>query len=67
VYVRATYEDSTVTVMTLANPKSKVAPLKSLTIPKLELCSAALLAKLLRTDGTQLKLDADSIFVLSDS
>ncbi len=46
VYLRAVYTDAT-TSTTLIMSKTKVAPLKSITIPRLELCSAHLLSKLL--------------------
>ena len=46
VYIRTTYSDAPPTV-TLVMAKTKVAPLKRLTIPHLELCGAPLLAKLL--------------------
>ena len=42
-YIRAVYSDASVTT-TLITAKTKVAPLRSVTIPKLELCAAHLLA-----------------------
>ena len=42
-YIRAVYSDASVTT-TLITAKTKIAPLRSVTIPKLELCAAHLLA-----------------------
>lgn len=48
VYMRSVDENNTVKVALLCS-KSKVAPLKPITIPKLELCSALLLSRLVKT------------------
>ncbi len=45
VYIWATYADTSVST-TLAIAKFKVAPMKTHTIPKLELCSEVMLSKL---------------------
>ena len=55
VYLRATYTD-TATSTTIVMAKSKVAPLKSRTIPKLQLSAADLLAKLLKRCMEQLQI-----------
>lgn len=45
VYIRTTRADGEITVR-LAQSKTKVAPLKTVTIPRLELCGALILAKM---------------------
>ncbi len=66
VYIRATCTDTSVST-TLVIAKSKVAPLKNQTIPKLELCSAVLLRKLLSTVNRELNIDLKDVFAWSDS
>ena len=55
VYVRATYEDGSVSSM-LVVAKTKVAPLKRVSITRLELCGAVLLSELLDSAGTALSI-----------
>ena len=66
VYLRTVYVDTLVsTSMVIA--KSRVAPVKTQTIPKLELCSAVLLSKLLATVKEQLDINFKNIHAWSDS
>ena len=66
VYLRATYSDRPPTVVLVAS-KNKVAPLKRLSIPRLELCGAQLLAKLLHSIRLALGIDIDNVFTWCDS
>ena len=66
VYLRTVYVDTLVsTSMVIA--KSRVAPVKTQTIPKLELCSAVLLSKLLATVKEQLDINFKNTHAWSDS
>lgn len=47
--------------------KSRVAPLKTLTTPRLELCAALILARLIKTVIESLKLKLDNVYCWSDS
>ena len=55
VYVRATYKDGSVSSM-LVVAKTKVAPLKRVSITRLELCGAVLLTELLEAAGSALQI-----------
>ena len=67
VYVRSTYSDRTTPSCRMVIAKTKVAPVKPLTIPRLELCGASLLVKLLTTDRKFLNLPLDRVHAWSDS
>lgn len=66
VYLRTTYEDTTMSTA-LVIAKSRVAPVKTTTIPKLELCSAVLLVKLVTAVRKALNIDLSDTFTWSDS
>lgn len=66
VYARTIDNNGEVNVTIIAS-KTKVAPLKQLTIPKLELCAAELLAQLLRDISHILNIDMSHIYAYSDS
>lgn len=65
-YLRTVHTDKTVQVQ-LITAKTRVAPLKSLTIPRLELCSALLLANLLNTTNQELGIPNLEICAWTDS
>ena len=67
VYVRTLYEDTTVAV-SLVHAKTMVAPLSPAgTTPRLELCGAQVLSKLLVTAMTALNIPLQDVFAWSDS
>ncbi|XP_050309035.1 uncharacterized protein LOC126745307 [Anthonomus grandis grandis] len=70
IYLRVIYSDNTVTC-NLISSKSKVAPIKSISLPKLELCGIVLLAKLtqriVKSFEKNLKSKITSINLWSDS
>ena len=66
VYVRATYEHSPPTSR-LVVAKSRVAPLKTRSIPELELCGAVLLTELLDSTMSTLNINADQVTAWCDS
>jgi len=66
VYVRITTETNNVKTI-LVCAKTKVAPLKRLTIPRLELNAALLLSRLVANVQRTLNLAEDSIFLWTDS
>ena len=66
VYIRV--QDKSGTVHTsLVIAKTKVAPIKRLTIPRLELCGAKLLSQLLRHTQRALNVSTQSTFAWTDS
>ena len=66
VYLRIRYADTTISVSLVA-AKTRVAPLKRQTIPKLELCAALLTARLLATVAEDLSLDSSKAYAWTDS
>lgn len=65
-YLRTTQKDGTVEVNLIA-AKTRVAPLKSMTIPRLELCAAKLVAKLLVATQNALAIPNMETYAWSDS
>ena len=76
IYLRVVYQDTSISVK-LVTSKTRVAPLPSSktkgapplqnTIPRLELCGAHLLAKLLVATAQDLSIDTEQIFAWTDS
>ena len=66
VYIRSTY-DHYPPLVTLVSAKTKVAPLKSLSIPRLELCGADLLSKLITNVREALDLPITCVKAWCDS
>lgn len=66
IYVRSYGERGHIDVKLLC-AKSRVAPLKTVTIPRLELCGALLLARLYREVSETLKITPDKIILWCDS
>ena len=66
VYLRAVYETGPPTSV-LVLSKTREAPLKSRTIPELELCGAHLLAKIMDTTSLTLGIEKDKISAYCDS
>ncbi|XP_059223145.1 uncharacterized protein LOC131996956 [Stomoxys calcitrans] len=64
-YVRIEVNDSIATNLVLS--KTRVAPIKTLSIPRLELCGAALLADMIDGIIPQLNVDSYSIYCWTDS
>lgn len=67
VYLRVHGEDPEHSITSLVTAKTKVTPLKRITIPRLELCAALLLARLATSVRTSLELDLVPIHLWTDS
>ncbi|XP_047543301.1 uncharacterized protein LOC125075637 [Vanessa atalanta] len=65
-YLRVFDEKNNVHITLIAS-RTRVAPLKQLTIPKLELCAAALLSELIEEISGLLKIPIEQIFAYTDS
>lgn len=66
VYLRTQHNDDTIHVQLIVS-KTKVAPLKTVSIPRLELCAAVLLSNLIHKVGKTLKIETNEIFTWTDS
>ncbi|GFX11544.1 uncharacterized protein TNCV_5141201 [Trichonephila clavipes] len=66
IYCRSQSPDGATTVK-LVTSKSRVAPVKSVTMPRLELCAAVLLAKLIKRVESALQMNPPRVPVGSDS
>jgi hypothetical protein len=66
IYVRCVSEDNQKSTLLLCS-KSRVAPLKTITIPRLELCGAVLLAQLITKIKIAMQINFDDIILWSDS
>ncbi|UYV66790.1 hypothetical protein LAZ67_4002868 [Cordylochernes scorpioides] len=66
IYVKSCKHNGSVNMSLIAS-KTKVAPIKVLSLPRLELCSALLLANLFAAVKESLSLHFDQIFLWSDS
>ena len=66
IYLRATSSHGCIQI-TLVISKTKVAPLKRLTIPCLELCGAKLLAQLLHHTSQALEIPLSHVYAWCDS
>ena len=69
IYVRSGALDSQATAVTLLCAKSRVAPLKKVSLARLELCAAHLLALLIKsvTDEIKQRREIDNVIACSDS
>ncbi|GFW24455.1 uncharacterized protein TNCV_606961 [Trichonephila clavipes] len=66
IYCRSQSPDGATTVK-LVTSKSRVVPVKSVTVPRLELCAVVLLAKLMKRVETALQMKTPPVYLWSDS
>lgn len=65
IYIRVFNSHEVTTQLIMS--KTKVAPVKQISIPRLELCGAVLLANMLKNVQTSLKIKNDAVFAWTDS
>ncbi len=66
VYLRTVYRDTSVSTV-LITSKARVAPVKPLTVPRLELLAAYLLTRLVQSVITDLRLSMQDVYAWTDS
>ena len=66
VYLRVRYTDTSISVILICS-WTHVAPLKPLTIPKLELCGALMVAKVMSSIAKDLNIPLKSLYTWTDS
>lgn len=66
IYLRVVNEDDVVHVVMVAS-RTKVAPVKQLSIPRLELCAATLLAELVKDITAALDIQMNNVYAYTDS
>ena len=66
VYLRVRYTDTSISVILICS-RTHIAPLKPLTIPKLELCGALMVAKLMSSIAKDLNIPLQSLYAWTDS
>lgn len=67
VYLRSFDENGEIINVSLLTAKTKVAPIKKLTIPRLELCAAVLTARLTKQVISALNMNIERVYLYSDS